>query len=453
MIDIFMSVMVFLFLAVGTLLFSRSIRPEVRALVWLGLIEYMGCSAGQQLWTWFVIEGGDTVMYTERGAELAKYMDQSFWFTAPEVLRLLFQQPSGVDNIGGVVGAGSNTGSMFAASAFLIYFMGGSIIAAQFLTAGLSFFAALLFFKAFEETEPTLNPRWVFLATVLFPSVAFWTSAILKEAFCFMGIGLVLGAWRCAYSKRWIRFVLMLPLGVTLLALFRAPTMPPLALGIALYFVYTRLRKTRGGDVIILGPVYLAMGFIIVAGGMVLLTQLDPTLGLDRIGETMGRRQRAWTAAQGGSNIDSEVDMAPATPLEQLSHVPIALVNALFRPQLFDVHNIATLISAIEMTIVSYLLIRTLLRTGWRGIMTEIERSPLLLMCSIVGFVGCTFVGLVTYNLGSLARYRVPFLPFYAMFIVYLYKPRKLPQLVVSEAAPPPLSPLSRLPVRRGTRA
>jgi len=420
MIDVLMSAMVLLVVTAGTTFFVRRMPQIVRPLVWLAYGEYILCTIVQMVWTRLIVEGGDTLLYTERGGALAKYLDQSFWFTAPEVLRLLFQQPSGVDHYADIVGLGTNTGSMFAMSAFTIFFLGGSEYAAHALVAGGSFFGALLVFKALNDAQPDLNPRGVFLATVLFPSIAFWTCAFHKESFCLMGIGLALTAWRGVYRRKWLRVVLCTPLAILLLGLFRAPTIPPLALGLALYLIYDRFRKARGAEVVILGPLYLAVGFVLVAAGMILVSQLDPSLAVDKLGDTMGQKQAQWGKVEGGSTLESSEDVAPATPMEQLANVPIALLNALFRPQIFDIHNVGTAVSAVEMSIVTYFLIRSLLRTGVRGILSEIEKSPLLLMCAVITFVGCTFVGLVTLNLGSLARYRVPFLPFYGTGIVFL---------------------------------
>jgi hypothetical protein len=455
MTEVFMSAMVVLVLALGTALVARSVEASMRSWVWLGFLEYMACAVAQMLITRVINpEGGDTILYTDRGGALAKYLDQAFMFTAPEVLRLLFQQPSGVDNVAEIVGSGSNTGSMFAITAFLMFFLAGSALAVQFLITGFAFFGTLQIYKALHDAQPEVSPQRLFMATVMFPSVAFWTAAVHKESFCMMGIGCCFAAWRAIYRQKWLRVLLLGPLGVTVLALYRAPVLPPIALGLAVYFIFERLRKARGGDVVILGPIYLVVGFLLVAGGMVLVSQLDPSLALDRLGDTMGRKQALWGRVEAGSTMLDEEDVLPATPAEQLAHVPLALLNALFRPQFFDVHNFGTFLSAIEMTTVTWLLIRSIRQSGFRGFLNELQKSPLLLMCAVIAFVGCTFVGLVTYNLGSLARYRVPFLPFYATVIVFLLekgrgvvgavaKPRSAPAKVPATKVPA-LSPAVR---------
>jgi hypothetical protein len=109
-----------------------------------------------------------------------------------------------------------------------------------------------------------------------------------------------------------------------------------------------------------------------------------------------------------------------------LAGAPRGLVNALLRPQLFDVKNPLSLISALEMTAITWLLFRAFRLHGVRGGFLRIQRSPFLMMCIVITVVGCTFVGLTTRNFGSMARYRVPFLPFYGALLAVLTQRRSL---------------------------
>lgn len=438
-------------ISVGALFASLAIRTlpaSVRDLAWLGFVEYIVASISQQLWLGVFGEGGDSNIYCDGGLRIGRMVDESFSFYAPEVLKLLVQQPSAFDGM--VYSPGTNTGSMFAVAAILEEITGGSTVAAQLIIGCVAFIAATLVFKAFYRLQPDLDPRLVLLATAMFPSVAFWTSIILKEAMCFIGIGLALGGWQAIYDRGYLRTIVMLPLGVAMIVIFRAPTLPPLALGVALFLLWNRLRSARGADAVILGPLYLGMAFFIVAAGVILVSWLDPSLAVGKLADTLAHKQAAWASVNGtqGSGITDEdlLDLdVEISPVQQVIRAPLGLLNALFRPQFFDVHNIPTAISAIEMTVVSYLLLKAVRRAGFRGILKQIERSPLLLMCATITFVGCSLIGLATFNLGSLARYRVPFLPFYAMFIVILYKPEAATAVAVPES---PAKVPATVPVR-----
>lgn len=390
----------------------------MRAWVWLGLAEYLFCGGAQLVWMRLIVEGGDATAYTHRGVELVRFLDANFRWAAPEMISMLLQRPCAFDIL--IETPESNTGSMFAVATFAIFIL-RSEVAAQICVAGLSFLGALSIFTACRDAYPEGKPVHLFATTVLFPSIAFWTSAMHKESFCVMGIGLLLSAWR-AIAHRKFRAFLYAPLGLAMILLFRAPALPPVVLGLAVYVVLARLQKVRGADVAIVGPAYFAVALGAVALAMLAATQAMPGLRLSTLSDTLVHRQEGWAQSAGGSHIgeDTAEGALPQSLAGQLVRLPVGLLNALFRPMFFDVHNVATLLAAIEMTVIVWLVIRAIRNHGLRGLAARIQRSPFLLMCTVITIVGCGFVGLVTLNLGSLARYRVPFLPFYGALVLSL---------------------------------
>jgi hypothetical protein len=382
----------------------------------VALAEYLVCAVAQLFYSRILNAGGDTVYYTQSGAELAKFLDASFEWSSRELLSMLFHQPSAFDVV--IPIPESNSGSMSAFAAFLTFFFRGSGIAAHFFVTGLALFGALNIYRAANDAYPECSPVRMFVATVLFPSVAFWTSALHKEAFAIAGIGALLAGWRSAYHKK-IRAFVYAPMGLTLLFLFRAPAVPPLVLGLAVFFAWDRLQKSRGADLVLLGPVYLVATAVALLLGMAAMSRFAPSYALDRVQNTVATSQRAWSTVTGGSSFAPE-DAVPDSVGGQIARLPLALLNALFRPQLFDVNNIAALISALEMTTITYLNYSAVRRHGFGALVARIQRSPFLLMCMVVTVAGCTMVGLVTFNFGSLARYRVPFLPFYGALVIAL---------------------------------
>lgn len=403
----------------------------MRSWYWYAVAEYIGCGIAQMIWARAIAGGGDTVYYAKSGTILARFLSASFGWAARELFSMLIQQPSAFTSTW--EGAGSNTGSMCAISAFMVFFSGGSEYAPHFLITGLSLFSAIYIFEAFREACPEASWKRLFVAAVLFPSVAFWTSALHKESFCLVGIALVLSGWRAMGRGRWLSVLMYVPLGAALILVFRTPVLPPLILGLVVFVLLQRLKRARGFGVA-LAPLYIAIGAGVVVGMMLLVSRVAPKLGVDQIGDTFAMEQSRWhtQGSAGGSGIDGVVGgeqqlsdkerraLGPQSIGAQLAGVPLALVNSLFRPQLFDAHNFGTLMSALEMTIISLLAIRAFRQHGFGGVLRRIQESPFLLMCVVVTVIGCTGVGLVTLNFGSLARYRVPFLPFYGSLILLL---------------------------------
>ena len=199
MADIVVTSLVILALAGITAAIAAGSSRQLRPWVWLGLAEYMICAAAQLIWSRVIVQGGDTVAYSHRGAELARFLDENFNWSGSEMLAMLLQQPSAFDPL--IETPESNTGSMFALAAWLFFIL-RSEIAAQVFFAGLSFFGALSINSACRSAFPEAHPVRLFAATVLFPSVAFWTAALHKESVCIVGIGLLFAAWRAGYRRQ-----------------------------------------------------------------------------------------------------------------------------------------------------------------------------------------------------------------------------------------------------------
>lgn len=420
MLNLVIAILVVFAMAAAITFASTGHARPMRQWLWIALFEYLVCGVAQLIYTRLIINGGDSLFYARLGGELARMLDDSFAWTSRELLLMFFQQPSALDPL--IIVPGTNTGSMIAVTTFLLFLFRGSDFAAHFFVTGMSLFGALAIYNAARDAVPEgASPR-LFAATVLFPSVAFWTSALHKEAFAVAGIGALMAAWRHARRKRF-RALLYAPIGITLILLFRPPALVPLLLGLVVFATWKRLQNVRGSDVVLVGPVYVFLAFGVVVLGMIAVSRISPELAIDRLDEALARRQQSWTLAQGGSSFALEGDV-PQTFAGQLLRLPMALVNALFRPQFFDVRNVAMLISAVEMTLITYFVYRALRHHGLGGLFTRIQRSSFALMCAVITFVGCTMVGLVTFNFGSLVRYRAPFLPFYGALLVMVVPAR-----------------------------
>lgn len=433
--DVLLVGLVMIALALGTFAFWMRFPRAVRPWMLLAFIEYQACA-------WYqYYNGADANGYREVGTELARFLDANFRWAAPEVLSLMLHQPSAFDI--NAIGPGTNTGSMCAAAAWIIFFVRGSAYAAQALVAGLAMLGAFGVFAAFHRANPDIPPFRVFLATVLFPSVAFWVAALHKEALCLMGMGLVLVGWGWLQDgvSRW-RGAILAFVGLAMIGMFRPPVLAPLLLGLIAYFVLDRGRRTGRGSVFS-RPRYLVLGLVLATSGLFAVGRIAPDLALDRLVDTVATQQVGWINISngkfgaGGSAFDLE-DPVERSLSGQVAQAPISFVNALFRPQFFDVHNISQGVSALEMTALTLLFVVAIRRHGFVGLVKQVNESPFLLMCAVVTLIGCTFVGLTTRNFGTLARYRVPFLPFYGMLLARLTMPMR------KKANEPTSNPLPR---------
>jgi hypothetical protein len=93
----------------------------------------------------------------------------------------------------------------------------------------------------------------------------------------------------------------------------------------------------------------------------------------------------------------------------------------LFRPYLWETKKALQFVSAIEAAAFFLLTLKVLLSVGlfraWRAIMDD----PTIQFCVIFTLIFAFAVGVSSYNFGTLSRYKIPCLPFYALSLVLIY--------------------------------
>ena len=170
----------------------------------------------------------------------------------------------------------------------------------------------------------------------------------------------------------------------------------------------------------------MVVGFGLAVGVILLVGKIFPRYALDNLAEEAARLQDYSKYNRGGSTI--QIGSGGATSLsQQLLFAPMAVVNALFRPFLIESHNAVALVNSLETTALLVGTVRGIRAHGLRGFFSLIFRSPIVSFCFIFVIFFAVGVGLSTTNLGTLSRYRVPMMPFYATLLLLL-QPYKMPR-------------------------
>lgn len=273
----------------------------------------------------------------------------------------------------------------------------------------LSFLAAWILFSTiirhFEHAKLAAA-----LAFLFFPSVAFWSSGLVKETLALAGI-----FWMSAIFIKFLKGnkISMFQLSLGLLALWVAWNLKYYWAALFLVVVVTTV------------GVYLLQRFAIVksywwltwSGLFVLIctlaSQVHPNFYFSRFLEVIVSNHDAFARI---SKPDGLIHfyMLDAAWWSMFINSPWALVSGLFRPWLGEANGFTGLIAAFENLFLLILLLSTFFRKSWR------TNHPLLLTTIIVYVVLlCALLALSTPNLGTLSRYRVGFLPFFVFVIAY----------------------------------
>ncbi len=256
-----------------------------------------------------------------------------------------------------------------------------------------------------RATARELGDKKLVNAATLAPSLIFWTSGFVKEAIAVCGIGLIVDAISMFVHTRRIP-VLRLMLGGLLVVGIKPFLMFPV---VVMAFVWIAWQESNSKRRSALGrPIIFAsvagIGLLVV----VQISRLFPHFSPENFTTEVDRLQRL---AAGGSTTEG-------TQGSIWLRAPVGLFAALFRPQLFEVRNPLMLLSAVEVTVATGLALLVIFRTGLRETWVRTLSKPYVLGSLFFALLCGAAVGTTTLNLGTLSRYRVPLVPFFATWLM-----------------------------------
>lgn len=287
----------------------------------------------------------------------------------------------------------------------------------------ISLFFAITSFSgmwAMYMTFATIRPQvYKELAWTLFyvPSLFFWGSGILKDSMCMGALGwLFYALYQGAIRRRSLLRCVFIGVMASYI-LFRLKVYILLSfLPAALLWVFNETSgQVRNPTLRLLArPVFLAMGGVVAFYAATNLTADNSEYAIENIGErskitadyiyeqSQLQEGSAYSLGKLDGTISSMVKLAPQ-----------AIGTSLFRPFLWEVRNPIMLLSAIEAFYFLFFTLRILRRTGIKRTFSIIGQTPVLLMCFVFSLIFAASVGITSNNFGTLARYKIPMIPFY----------------------------------------
>jgi hypothetical protein len=289
-----------------------------------------------------------------------------------------------------------------------VYTVGGTSLQVGFLVfSWLAFWGLVMTAVAVRIGLPTADVRRASWLILLLPSTLYWSSALGKDSWMVFAVGLTaLGAAMFAAHRK-LAYPLVLA-GLLAAALVRPHVALMLLAAVGTAFLARRSRNQA------LGPVAKLAGIVLLAGAaVVLLTQTKEFLDVETLSPSgvSAALDRASTSSAGGAAA-----IAPPSG-NLLVRVPWSLATVLFRPFLFEAHNVQAVVSAVEGT---FLLVMTWRRrAALRRLPRLLRREPYLVF--VVTYAALFVFAFSSFaNLGTLARERVQLLP---VLLVLLFLP------------------------------
>ena len=339
------------------------------------------------IWIGFVLYGGvvDAIGYHNKGTEIAQYI---WGLEFDQVTPFLQWGTRSVDLFTGV-----------------IYSIIGPTLYGGFLIYGcLAFLGSYFFYRAFREAFPQGNRRLYAILVFFFPSILLWSNGIGKDSLIFLLTGLFSYGGAQLYRGQLRGFVL-LAIGLLGVMWIRPHIAAILALALIAGFIVPERGKGAAR------PVISIIGLLVVAGfAWFLLPQLMTYLSIEELSPagvfSLLERQQSLTF-EGGSAFRS-VDIS--NPL----NFPMAAITVLFRPFVWEAHNLLALVQSLEGLIFMGLVLWRVKSLG-KALASSISNAYVrFILIFIIAFI-IAFSSIQ--NFGSLVRWRTMMLPFFFILI------------------------------------
>ena len=309
-------------------------------------------------------------------------------------------------------------------AAFLDLFTLGTYSATAVLFAVLSFSGMWALFKTFYHAYPALHLQLA-IATLFVPSVFFWGSGILKDSISLGCLGWMTYIFYRTAIKRQINLVLIF---VFLLCMFLSYSLKKYILlsflpGLIVWYFATHLSLINSTlNKILLAPFMITLALAFGYLAIVKVGEDDARYSLDKIAQTAKITAydiRYGWGARFGEGSGYSLGELDGTFAGMIKLMPAAINVSLFRPYLWEVKNPLMLLSAIEALVLLILTLWFLIQMGLGQFVKGLLKADVL-FCMTFALTFAFAVGISTYNFGTLARYKIPLIPFYLIGLFLL---------------------------------
>jgi hypothetical protein len=313
-----------------------------------------------------------------------------------------------------------------------------SFLCISFCFSFFSFAGCWRIFKMFYEIYPPLKKKLA-IATLFLPSILFWGSSFLKDSICLGAMGFMIYALYSIFIKKKKVFVsVMILLAATVLIYYIKPYIVlSLMLAVIAAFFMALNRKIKSRELRLASSVFF-IGLAAIAGFFMLSTfaafEISSQFATENILKTMQGVQTGYETVEGGGSF-FKVGNVENSMTGLLLLFPAGIGTSLFRPFLWEVNNPLMLLNALESLGFLVLTLMILRRIGFFKAGKLIFSDSILIFCFTFVILFAGFVGITTFNFGSLSRYKIPCLPFYLiMLFIVMHKSGKFsPNYVFSK--------------------
>lgn len=272
-----------------------------------------------------------------------------------------------------------------------------------------SFLGSIALLK-FIKQYSSISSKVLFFILFLVPSIIFWNSGVLKEAWLFFCLGFGLLFFQNLMSKQNIQYLI----GFFVFAYLLYNIKPYIIICMLPALLFLRL------DSLFRWKRKLIAFFISQLAILILFLSSYS----NQVFTIIKQKKSDFVDLAIETNANSLIDTNTYHSFSDvLLSLPMALITTLFRPGIWEATGIFTLLSAIENLFFIAVLILPILYFKKPN---SKELMLVLFSFSFLFILGC-LIGLTTPVLGAIVRYKIPLLPFYLIAVFTFVDFNKVP--------------------------
>ena len=307
---------------------------------------------------------------------------------------------------------------------------GTTYIPIALLFAYLSYSGIWAMYKTFARIYPQLH-KPLAIAFLFVPSTFVWGSAIFKDTVCMFALGwMTCCTFRLIVDKDFsFRNLFLLVISFYLLATIKIYIVLAFAPALALWVMLTYSHKIKAAAVRwVVNFMFIGIS---VAGLLFFAKRFATELNeysLDNISKKAQKTQ-VWITYVSDVSEGSKYDIGriDGTLGGMVMKFPQAVNVTLYRPYLWEAKKPIMLLSALEAAAFLVLTLKVFYKKGISQTFKQVGKDPNLMFFLIFTIVFAFAVGVSTGNFGSLSRYKIPCMPFFASLLLILYyQPRAI---------------------------
>lgn len=383
--------------------------PELRGVYWPALVLKLGSGLLLGLLYTYYYDVGDTFMFFNDGVALANIARKD----PAAYLQYLWSGDS--DLLPGVKLAAPQSRSLFLSKAVSVVNLAtyDSYWVTSLYFSLFSFAAACYLVRVLSRYFPQQKAAAVF-AFLLLPSAVFWSSGIIKETLAIAALyflaAFFVKIWHKQYPKLWAWLLAPIALWVliSLRYYFAAVFLPVVFTSVCMRWVVLPYLKPQRP----LAEVVLWFAVLLLP--VLLASVIHPNFYPENFFHVIVLNYETFQQLSHPGDAIVFSGLEPHV-LSMLIHAPWAWASGMFRPFPWEVGNVFQALMCAENAALLIAFVAAC------PMVLKIAPSPhRILLTALIVYTGvlCVFITLTTPNFGTLCRYRIGYLPFFAFLIL-----------------------------------